>query len=199
MKFETKAIHAGYKPSEYKGAVVPPIVTATTFEVKSPGGVAEYEYARVATPTRKILENCFAEMENGKNALAIVSGCSAMHLISQLLKPGDLVLAEEDLYGGSLRLLAHLKTTQNLRIKTIDFSNIGVVKKELQNHPKMIWIESPTNPLLKIIDISALAEIKSSKTFLVVDNTFASPYFQKPLDLGADIVLHSGTKYIGGA
>jgi len=198
MKFQTKAIHAGQKPDAQTGAVVTSIVTATTFAVREPGQPVEYEYSRVSTPTRKTLETCIAELEGGKFALAVASGCSAMHLISQILKPGDLILAEEDLYGGSLRLLQHLKQAQNLKVKTIDFSNVKLVEQSLKEKLKMIWIESPTNPLLKIIDIQMVAQKKSSESLLVVDNTFASPYFQRPLDLGADIVLHSATKYIGG-
>lgn len=198
MKFQTKAIHAGQKPEARTGAVVTPIVTTTTFAVREPGQPAEYEYSRVSSPTRKTLENCFAELEGGKFALALASGCSAMHLVSQLLKPGDLILAEEDLYGGSLRLLKHLEKAQNLKVKTTDFSNPRLMEKSLDDKPKMIWIESPTNPLLKIIDIKAVAHKKSPDSLLVVDNTFASPYFQKPLELGADIVVHSATKYIGG-
>ncbi len=198
MKFQTKVIHAGQKPDKQTGAVVTPIVTATTFAIREPGQAVEYEYSRVSSPTRKTLENCFAELEGGKFALALASGCSAMHLVSQLLTPGDLILAEEDLYGGSLRLLKHLELRQNLKVKTIDFSNTELIKKHLSEEPAMIWIESPTNPLLKIIDIEAVAQQKPSKTLLIVDNTFASPYFQKPLSLGADIVVHSATKYIGG-
>lgn len=198
MKFETKAIHSGQKPDTQSGAVVTPIVTATTFAIKEPGQAVEYEYSRVSTPTRKTLESCFKELEGGSFAYALASGCSAMHLICQLLKPGDLVLAEEDLYGGTLRLLSHLEKVQNIKVKLMDFSNLSNVEKHLSENPKMIWLESPTNPLLKIIDIKAVAQKKSSSALLVVDNTFASPYFQKPLDLGADIVVHSATKYIGG-
>ena len=198
MKFQTKAIHAGQKPEALTGAVVTPIVTATTFAVKEPGKATEYEYSRVSTPTRKTLEKCFAELEGGKFALALASGCSAMHMILQLLKPGDLILVEEDLYGGTLRLLKHLEQVQNLRVKIIDFSNLELIKKNLNEEVKMIWLESPTNPLLKIIDIKKLAQQKPSNSLLVVDNTFASPYFQRPLELGADIVVHSATKYIGG-
>ena len=198
MKFQTKAIHAGQKPDTQTGAVVTPIVTATTFAVKEPGQPAEYEYSRVSTPTRKTLETCIAELEGGKFALATASGCSAMHLVSQILKPGELILSEEDLYGGSLRLLQHLKRAQSLKVKTIDFSNREIVQQSLDEKPKMIWIESPTNPLLKIIDIQMVAQKKSPDSLLVVDNTFASPYFQRPLNLGADVVVHSATKYIGG-
>lgn len=196
MKFETKAIHSGQKPDPITGAVVTPIVTSTTFAIKQPGEPSEYEYSRVSTPTRKALECCFAELEEGKHAYALASGCSAMHLIFQLLKPGDLVLAEEDLYGGTLRMLEHLKQVQNIRVQKVDFSQPEACK--LSQKPKMIWLESPTNPLLKIIDIKKIVEQKSADTLLVVDNTFASPYFQKPLNLGADIVVHSATKYIGG-
>ena len=198
MKFQTKAIHAGQKPETSTGAVVTSIVTSTTFAIKEPGKPVEYDYSRVSSPTRKTLENCFAELEGGKFALALASGCSAMHLVSQLLKPGDLILAEEDLYGGSLRLLKHLEQTQHLKLKIIDFSNVETVEKNIDETVKMIWIESPTNPLLKILDIKTIAQQKSPGTLLVVDNTFASPYFQKPLELGADIVVHSATKYIGG-
>ena len=198
MKFQTKAIHSHQKPDKSSGAVVTPIVTATTFAIKEPGRPSEYEYSRVSTPTRKTLENCFASLEGGQTALALASGCSAMHLVCQLLSPGDLILAEEDLYGGTLRLLSHLEKAQKLKVKTIDFSNSSDVRQNLTDQVRLIWLESPTNPLLKIIDIKELAVQKPKNSLLVVDNTFASPYFQKPLDLGADIVLHSATKYIGG-
>ena len=198
MKFQTRAIHTGQKPDPQTGAVVTPLVTATTFAIKEPGKEAEYEYSRVSSPTRKALEVCFADLEGGKWAFALSSGCSAMHLVTQLLQPGDLVLAEEDLYGGSLRLLSHLEKAQNLQIQTLDFSNKEKLKAVLNQKVKMIWIESPTNPLLKIIDIEFVAKKKPPESLLVVDNTFASPYFQRPLELGADIVVHSATKYIGG-
>lgn len=198
MKFQTKAIHSSQKPDTQTGSVVTPIVTSTTFHIKEPGQPVEFDYSRVSTPTRKTLENCMVDLEGGSYAFALSSGCAAMHMASQLLSPGDLVLAEEDLYGGSLRLLDHLKKVQNIEVRLIDFSNLDQVKKELDDKVKMIWLESPTNPLLKVIDIQAVAKAKSSKTLLVVDNTFASPYFQTPLELGADIVVHSATKYIGG-
>ncbi len=198
MKFETKAIHAGQQIDKKTGAVTPAIVTATTFAQKEPGQPSEYEYSRVSTPTRHTLEKCFAELEGGDFALALSSGCSAMHLILQLLNPGDLVLAEEDLYGGTLRLLKHLERVQGLKVQTLDFSKLEKVSWNQKPEVKMIWLESPTNPLLKIIDIKAVAQAKAKNTLLVVDNTFASPFFQKPLNLGADIVIHSATKYIGG-
>ena len=184
MKFQTRAIHTGQKPDPQTGAVVTPLVTATTFAIKEPGRETEYEYSRVSSPTRKTLEVCFADLEGGKWAFALSSGCSAMHLVTQLLQPGDLVLAEEDLYGGSLRLLGHLEKVQNLQIQTLDFSNKEKLKAALNQKVKMIWIESPTNPLLKIIDIEFVAKEKPPESLLVVDNTFASPYFQRPLELG---------------
>lgn len=198
MKFQTKAIHSHQKPDKQTGAVVAPIVTTTTFAVKEPGAPVEYDYSRVSTPTRKTLEQCFADLEGGGCCLALASGCSAMHLILQLLKPGDLILAEEDLYGGTHRLLEHVRQTQKIQIKKLDFSDLSQVKKSLTDEVKMIWLESPTNPMLKVCDISSIAGAKPKKALLVVDSTFASPYFQSPLDLGADIVIHSATKYIGG-
>ena len=198
MKFQTKAIHSHQKPDKQTGAVVTPIITATTFAVKEPGAPVEYDYARVSSPTRKTLERCFSDLEGGKHCLALASGCSAMHLILQLLNPGDLIVVEEDLYGGTHRLLKHLERVQKIRVKNIDFSNLSLVKSALTKEVKMIWLESPTNPLLKVCDISAISAVKPEQALLVVDSTFASPYFQKPLDLGADIVIHSGTKYIGG-
>ena len=198
MKFQTKAIHSSQSPDPQTGAVVTPIVTSTIFEIKEPGQPVEYDYSRVSTPTRKTLESCMADLENGSYCFALSSGCSALHLASQLLSPGDLVLAEEDLYGGSLRLLDHLNKVQGIKVKYIDFSNLEQLKKELGSEVKMIWLESPTNPLLKVIDIQAVSRQKFPDSLLVVDNTFASPYFQNPLDLGADIVVHSATKYIGG-
>ncbi len=199
MRFQTKIIHSGQAPDSLTGAVVTPIVTAVTFAQKSPGEETEFEYSRVSAPTRKALENCFADLELGTFSLALASGCASMSLITQLLTPGETILAEEDLYGGSIRLLEHLKKAQGLKVVTIDFSKEDLVQEKIsQLKPKMIWIETPTNPLLKIIDIKKVAKKKSKESLLVVDNTFATPYFQTPLTLGADIVFHSATKYIGG-
>lgn len=198
MKFKTKAIHSGQKPDALTGAVVSPIVTSTTFAQKSPGQHTGFEYSRVSTPTRKTLETCFADLELGTFCLALASGCAAMSLVTHLLKPNDTILAEEDLYGGSLRLIDYLSRSQGLKYELIDFSNEKLVEKHLAKNPALVWIESPTNPLLKIIDIEKVAKMKSSKSLLVVDNTFATCCYQSPLLLGADIVLHSATKYIGG-
>ena len=199
MKFQTKVIHAGQSPDPQTGAVVPPLITATTFAQSSPGKTKGYDYSRVATPTRKILEDCLAELEEGQFAFALASGCSAMHLITQLLKPGELILAEEDLYGGTIRLLKHLQEVQNIKVVYGDFLNLKEIEEKLKTKPKMIWLESPTNPLLKIIDIEAVHKLRDKKnSLLVVDNTFASPALQKPFILGTDIVFHSATKYLGG-
>ena len=199
MKFKTKAIHSHQKPDSTTGALTPSIVTSVSFAQKSPGEpYGEFEYSRVSTPTRKTLESCFAELEMGKFAFAFASGCASLSLITHLLKPGDLVLGEEDLYGGSLRLLDHLSKSQGIKMESLDFSDHSLVAEKLKSKPRLILLESPTNPLLKIIDIKKIAELKDPSTLLVVDNTFVTPYYQTPLTLGADIVFHSATKYIGG-
>lgn len=200
MKFETKAIHAGQKPDPVTGAVVTPIVTATTFAQPAPGKPRDYEYSRVSTPTRKTVEVCLTELEGGSFALALASGCAAMNLLCHFLKPGDVVLAEEDLYGGTLRLLKHLEEIQNIQVHFLDFSNLHKVEEKLSLHPRILWLETPTNPLLKILDIKKVQSLgKSLKNgLIIVDNTFATPCFQSPLALGADFVFHSATKYLGG-
>lgn len=199
MKFQTKVIHAGQSPDPQTGAVVPPLVTATTFAQSSPGETKGYDYARVSTPTRKILEDCLAQLEGGSYCCALASGCSAMHLLTQLLKPGDVVLAEEDLYGGTLRLLNHLKEVQGIKVLYGDFSNLEEIEEKIKTRPRFIWLETPTNPLLKIIDIEAVHNLRNKgNSLLIVDNTFASPALQNPLALGADMVFHSATKYLGG-
>ena len=190
MKFQTKVIHAGQSPDPQTGAVVTPLVTATTFAQSSPGKTKGYDYSRVSTPTRKVLEDCLAELEGGQFAFALASGCSAMHLITQLLNPEELILAEEDLYGGSIRLFKHLEEVQNIKVIYGDFSNLQEIEEKLKSRPKMIWLESPTNPLLKIIDIEAVHKLRDKESsLLVVDNTFASPALQRPFTLGADIVF----------
>ena len=199
MKFKTKVIHAGVAPDPQTGAVVPPLITATTFAQSEPGKTKGYDYSRVSTPTRKVLEDCLAHLEGGRFAFALSSGCSAMHLITQLLKPGEIILAEEDLYGGTLRLFHHLTEVQNIQVVYADFSDLNDVQEKLKKKPRLIWLETPTNPLLKIIDIEVVQNMRDkNNSLLVVDSTFASPALQKPLSLGADIVFHSATKYLGG-
>ena len=200
MKFETKAIHAGQKPDPVTGAVVTPIVTATTFAQPAPGKPLDYEYSRVSTPTRRAVEVCLTELEGGIFALALSSGCAAMNLLCHFLKPGDVVLAEEDLYGGTLRLLKHLEKIQNIQVHFLDFSNLPLVKEKLTLNPRILWLETPTNPLLKVLDIKKVQNLGQSikNCLIIVDNTFATPCFQSPLALGADFVFHSATKYLGG-
>ena len=199
MKFKTKVIHAGVVPDPQTGAVVPPLITATTFAQSEPGKTKGYDYSRVSNPTRKVLEDCLAHLEGGRFAFALSSGCSAMHLITQLLKPGEIILAEEDLYGGTLRLFHHLTEVQNLQVVYADFSDLNDVQEKLKKKPRLIWLETPTNPLLKIIDIEVVQNMRDkNSSLLVIDSTFASPALQKPLSLGADIVFHSATKYLGG-
>jgi len=166
MKFQTRAIHTGQAPDSQTGAVVTPIITSTTFAQKSPGKHSGYEYSRVSTPTRVALEKCMASLENGTFALAVSSGCSAMNLILQLLKPGDLILAEEDLYGGTLRLLEHTKKTQGIKVMYADLTDKKTLPSLLCKSPQMICLETPTNPLLKIIDIK--------EDFVVVDINYKS-------------------------
>lgn len=198
MKFQTKAIHSKQDPDPQTGALVTPLITSTTFIQQAPGKHLGYDYSRAGNPTRSTLESCFASLENGTFALATSSGCAATHLVLQLLKKGGSILAEEDLYGGTLRLLDHVTRIQNLSSTLADLTSSEKIATLLEKNPKLIWLETPTNPLLKIIDIKNLAKKKSKDTLLVVDNTFATPYFQNPLDLGADIVIHSATKYLGG-
>ena len=162
MKFKTKVIHAGQVPDPQTGAVVPPLVTATTFAQSAPGQTKGYDYSRVSTPTRKVLEDCLAELEGGRFAFALASGCSAMHLITQLLKPGEIILAEEDLYGGTLRMFHHLKEVQNVQIIYTDFSNLDAVKEELKKSQADL-VGNPYNPLLKVIDIEAVQNMRDKK------------------------------------
>lgn len=199
MKFQTKAVRAGLLPDPQTGAVVPPLISATTFAQTAPGKTKGYDYSRASTPTRKTLENALAQLEGGRFGFALASGCAGMHLITQLLNPGEIIFAEEDLYGGTLRLFKHLKEKQKIKVVYGDFSNLKSVQKKLKTlNPKMIWLETPTNPLMKVIDIAAVCKLREKNSLLVVDNTFASPALQRPLNLGADIVFHSATKYLGG-
>ena len=203
MKFSTKAIHTGNEPNLKEGGsgdVVVPIHLSTTFarkKVDQP--TAGYEYSRSGNPTRAALEKNLAELENGKFAFAFASGLAAMTNILLSLKKGDHVLSIDDVYGGSRRLFTKVFADLGLEFSFADFVNAQDLLPNLNTNTKLLWIESPTNPLMKIVDIASVAKIAQEKNILtVVDNTFASPYFQKPLDLGADIAIHSMTKYIGG-
>lgn len=199
MKFGTKAIHAGIEPDSATGAVMTPIYQTSTYAQSSPGVHKGYEYARTGNPTRTVLENNLAALENGKFGICFSSGLAAMDAVIRLLQPGDEVLACDDLYGGSYRLLTKVHSGFGIKSRFVGMNNLTAFESAIRPETKLIWIETPTNPMLNIVDISAICTIAKKKGILTcVDNTFASPYLQNPLDLGADIVLHSATKYIGG-
>jgi cystathionine gamma-lyase len=199
MKFATKAIHAGQEPDPSTGAVMTPIYQTSTYAQKSPGDNQGYEYSRGTNPTRHALENCLAALENAKFGLAFSSGMGATDAVMKLLLPGDEVITGNDLYGGSYRMFTKIFSPYGIKFHFIDLSDPELINQYVNENTKLIWIETPTNPTMRIIDIEAVAKISKAKGLkLVVDNTFASPYLQNPIDLGADIVMHSVTKYIGG-
>src|SRR5690554_1296584 len=199
MKFATKAIHAGQSPDPTTGAIMTPIFQTSTYTQAAPGKHKGYEYSRGTNPTRTALEDCIAALENGKFGLAFSSGMAATETALKLLKPGDEVITGNDLYGGSYRIFTKLFEPYGIKFHFIDFSNPETIREYLNEKTRMIWIETPTNPTLQIVDILAVSKIaKEKNVLLAVDNTFASPYLQNPLDLGADIVMHSVTKYLGG-
>ena len=199
MKIETKVIHAGQSPEPITGAIMPPIFQTSTFVQEAPGKHKGYEYARKSNPTRTKLQDNLAALENGKYALAFGSGCGTMTTILHLLKKGDHVVCCDDVYGGTYRLFTKVISNNGIDCTFADLTNAENLKKQIQKNTKLVWIETPTNPLLKLIDIEKISQIcKSKKLLCVVDNTFMSPYFQNPLDLGADIVMHSTTKYLNG-
>ena len=199
MKFGTKAIHAGIEPDPATGAVMTPIYQTSTYAQSSPGVHKGYEYARTGNPTRTVLEDNLAALENGKFGICFSSGLAAMDAVIRLLQPGDEVLACDDLYGGSYRLLTKVHGGFGIKSRFVGMNNLSAFESAIRPETKLIWIETPTNPMLNIVDILAICTIAKKKGILTcVDNTFASPYLQNPLDLGADIVLHSATKYIGG-
>jgi cystathionine gamma-lyase len=199
MKFGTKAIHAGQEPDPTTGAIMTPIYQTSTYVQESPGKHKGYAYARGKNPTRVALEKCIAALENAKHGLCFSSGQGAEDAIIKLLRPGDEVIATDDLYGGSYRMFTKIFAHYGIVFHFVNMHDANEIKKHLNAKTKMLWVETPTNPLMKIIDIKACAKIADdNKLILVVDNTFASPYLQNPLDLGAAIVMHSATKYLGG-
>lgn len=200
LNFETKVIHAGQKSDPTTGAVMTPIVLASTFEQSSPGVHKGYDYSRSINPTREAFENCIASLENGVKGYGFSSGVAAISACIELLSPGDHVIAMDDLYGGSVRLFNEIKTiSQGIEVSYVDMTNIDNIKANLKENTKMIFVETPTNPLLKIADLSKIARLaKANKILTVCDNTFASPFNQQPLNHGFDIVIHSATKYLGG-
>ncbi len=199
MKFNTKAIHGNQHPEPITGAVMVPIFQTSTFVQSSPGVHSGYEYSRAANPTRTALEESLASIENGSNGFAFGSGLAATDAVMKLLNPGDEIIAMDDLYGGSYRMFTRIYEKYGLKFHFVDMTNPENIKDKLNDKTKLIWIETPTNPLMKLADIQAISDmVRDRDLWVVVDNTFASPYLQNPLDLGADIVMHSATKYLNG-
>lgn len=199
MKFGTKTIHAGQKADPSTGAIMTPIYQTSTYKQASPGDFKGYEYSRTGNPTRTALENNLAALENGKYGLCFGSGLAAIDAIIKLLSPGDEVISTNDLYGGTYRIFTKIFEDYGIKFHFIGMENTEDVAEFINENTKLIWTETPTNPMLNIIDIESLGEIAEKHNLLfAVDNTFATPYLQKPLDLGADIVMHSLTKYMGG-
>lgn len=199
MKFGTKAIHAGVEPDPSTGAIMTPIFQTSTYVQASPGKHKGYEYSRTHNPTRDALQKSLAALENGKHGLCFSSGLAAIDAVVKLLNPGDEVIATNDLYGGSYRLFTKVYAKFGIKFHFIDMENITNIDKYITDSTKLIWLETPTNPMIKIIDIKGASKIaKKHNLLLTVDNTFASPYLQQAMDLGADIVMHSVTKYLGG-
>ncbi|HTH31415.1 MAG TPA: aminotransferase class I/II-fold pyridoxal phosphate-dependent enzyme, partial [Lacibacter sp.] len=191
MKLATKLIHAGMEPDPSTGAIIPPIYQTSTYVQASPGDHKGYEYARSQNPTRKALEDALAVIENGKFALSFSSGVAATDAVIKLLKPGDEVIAGNDMYGGTYRLFTKVFERFGIKFHFVNMQDIANIEAVINSNTKMLWVETPTNPLMNIADIEAVASLgKKNKLITVVDNTFASPYLQNPLDLGADIVMH---------
>ena len=199
MKFNTKTIHGGQEHDKAYGAVMPPIYQTSTYAQSTPGGHKGFEYSRTHNPTRKALEDAFASIENGNYGLAFASGLAAIDAIIKLLKPGDEVISTNDLYGGTYRLFTKIFEDFGIKFHFVGMENAGNIENYVNSNTKLIWVETPTNPMLNIIDIEAVSKVaKENNIILAVDNTFATPYLQQPIDLGADIVMHSATKYLGG-
>lgn len=200
MKFNTKVIHGNQHHDPSTGAVMPPVYQTSTFVQTSPGvPLNEYEYSRAANPTRTALEQALASIENGVRGLAFASGLAATDSVMKLLKPGDEVIAMDDLYGGTYRMFARIYQEYGIKFHFIDMTDYAAFEAAINGNTKLVWVETPTNPLMKLADIAEIAKItKKHNLLFAVDNTFATPYLQKPLDLGADIVMHSATKYLGG-
>jgi cystathionine gamma-lyase len=199
MKFATKAIHAGQEPDPTTGAVMTPIYQTSTYAQRAPGDHKGFEYSRGTNPTRQALEACLAALENAKYGLAFSSGMGATDAVMKLLQPGDEVITGNDLYGGSYRIFTKIYMKYGIKFHFLDLSKPENIQPYITDKTKLVWIETPTNPTMQIVDIEGIAKItKANNILLTVDNTFASPYLQNPIDLGADIVMHSVTKYIGG-
>jgi cystathionine gamma-synthase len=200
MRFETRAIHAGQEPEPAYGSVNVPIYQTSTYAQEAVGKHKGYDYARTGNPTRSVLETAMAALEEGYGGLCFASGMAAESTFLLMLKPGDHIVVADDVYGGTYRLVARvLAPAMGIEFDTIDMTDLDALKKSLREETRVVWVETPTNPLLKIIDIAAVAELAhETGAWCVVDNTFASPYLQQPIRLGADAVIHSATKYLGG-
>ena len=199
MKLSTKLIHAGVEPDPSTGAIMTPIYQTSTYVQTAPGVHKGYEYARSQNPTRAALEAAIAQIENGRHGLCFGSGVAATDAVLRLLAPGDEVIAGNDMYGGTYRLFTKIFEKMGIRFHFVNMEDPNSIRPYINANTRLLWVETPTNPLMNIMDIAALAGIAKEKSILLcVDNTFASPYLQNPLDLGADIVLHSATKYLGG-
>lgn len=199
MKFGTKAIHAGVHPDPVTGAIMTPIYQTSTYVQEAPGVNKGYEYARGKNPTRKSLQESIAALENANHGICFSSGMAAVDAVIKMLRPGDEVIATKDLYGGTYRLFTKIFEPLGIQFKFINMLDASSVEQEIGAKTKLLWVETPTNPLMNIVDIGKMAELARAKNLLLcVDNTFATPYLQNPLDLGADIVMHSVTKYLAG-
>ena len=199
MKFGTKAIHAGVHPDPATGAIMTPIYQTSTYVQRSPGDHKGFEYSRTHNPTRTQLQDALAALENGRHGLAFASGMAAIDCLIKLLQPGDEIISTNDLYGGSYRLFTKVFANYGIKFHFVPMHDMQAVEEMVTERTRLIWVETPTNPLLNVIDVAAAAAVaKKAGALLVVDNTFATPYLQTPLDLGADVVMHSLTKYMGG-
>ena len=200
MKFNTKTIHGGQHHDPSTGAVMPPVFQTSTFAQTSPGQpIGDYEYSRSSNPTRSALEEAFASIENGAKGLAFSSGLAATDCLLRSFKAGDEIITMDDLYGGTYRIFTKIYKDSGIVFHYVDMNNLDNVKAVINENTKMIWVETPTNPLMKLADIAAIVKItKEHNILFAVDNTFATPYLQRPLDLGADVVMHSATKYLAG-
>jgi cystathionine beta-lyase len=199
MKFNTKTIHGGQSHDPAYGAVMPPIYQTSTYAQSTPGGHKGFEYSRTHNPTRKALEDSFASIESGKYGLAFASGLAAIDAVIKLLKPGDEVISTNDLYGGTYRLFTKVFEDFGIRFHFAPMGEVSKVESLINDNTRLIWVETPTNPMMNVIDIAAMSALaKKYNVLLGVDNTFATPYLQRPLELGADLVMHSATKYLGG-
>ncbi len=199
MKFRTRAIHAGQAPDPLHGAVMTPVYQTSTFAFNAPDNPGEFDYSRTGNPTRKALENCLASLEHGTHGFAFASGMAAETTILMLHEAGDHFIVSDEIYGGTYRLMMNVMKNMGMAIDLVDMADLDAVRAAIRPETKLLWMESPTNPLMKVVDIAALADIARDHGIRTVcDNTFLSPYYQNPLDLGVDLVLHSTTKYING-